>query len=120
MYERTVVRFEVTMQDLGTLILSTFTVRACARASGSRVSIRVVTVAEGKQDLHEVVPYDLLGYRFVQPLRLLDRTRKVPAPTILHQNVENTSIPVDVSVVISYNMLVLEILQNIANELWSW
>ena len=44
----------------------------------------MVTVAQGEQDLHEVVPDELLGYSLVLPLRLLDHARKVPTPTILH------------------------------------
>jgi hypothetical protein len=67
-HKLTIIRFEISMENLGTFVLSTFSVRACARASGPRVPVRMVTIAEGEQDLHEVVPYELLGYRFVLPL----------------------------------------------------
>ena len=80
--------------------------------------IRVVTITEGEQDLHEVIPYDLLGYGLVLPLRLLDYSRKVPAPTILHKNVEHAGVSVDISVVVFYDMFMLEILQDIAKMNW--
>ena len=69
--------------------------------------IRVVAVVESKQQLHEIVPDGVLGYQPVVPYSLLDNGGKVATPAVLHENVQDSSVSVNVSVVIANNMLVM-------------
>jgi hypothetical protein len=75
--------------------------------------IRMMTVVQRQQDLHEVVPDRIFGYRSVVFLGLFDCHRKVPASAVFHQNVENAGIAIDVAVVVAYNMFVMQVFEDV-------
>ena len=47
-------------------------------------------------------------------LSVLDDRREVAAPTVFHEDIQNACISVHVSVVITYNVFVVEVLQDVA------
>ena len=110
---RTVVGFKVAMKNLCPPLLAITTLNPYA-ASPSMTSIRVMAVVEGEQDLHEIIPYSVLGDKAVVSLGLLNDGREVATPAEFHENVQNSRIAVYVSVVIAYDMFVIEVLENIA------
>ena len=73
------------------------------------MSIRVMAVVEGEQDLHEIIPYSVLGDKAVVSLGLLNDGREVATPAEFHENVQNSRIAVYVSVVIAYDMFVVKV-----------
>ena len=57
----------------------------CASTTCSPVApIGMMAVVEGKQDLHEVVPDRIFGYRSVVSLGVLDDGREVATAAVLH------------------------------------
>ncbi len=72
-----------------------------------------MTVVEGEENLHEVVPDGVFGDRSVVSLGMLDNSAQVPAPAILHEDVEDAGVAVHMSIVIAYNVFVVEVLQDV-------
>ena len=101
------------MQDLGSFLLPTIT-PITSRATCTSGSIWVMTMIECEEKLHEVVPDCIFRNRSVMPLCQFDDVGEVAASTVLHEDVENTSVAVDVSIVISYNVLVMEVFEDVA------
>ena len=64
---------------------------------------------KSQEDLHKIVPDRLFRYRSIVFRSLLNYRRQVASATILHQNVQDASIPVHVAVMISYNVIVMEV-----------
>ena len=77
-------------------------------------AVWMVTIVEGKEDLHEVVPDGIFWNESIVPLRLLDHGGEVATAAKFHEDVENTRIAVNVSVMIAYNVFVMEVLQDVA------
>lgn len=77
------------------------------------MTIRVMAVIKSKQNLHEVVPDGVFWNWPVVSSSLLDDGGEVAAAAVLHKNVENASIPVDVSIVVAYDVFVVKILEDV-------
>jgi len=60
------------------------------------------------------MPDGVFGYGSVLFRRLFDNSTKVATTAVFHDNIENSSISVDVSVVISYNVVVVKVLENVS------
>lgn len=86
-----------------------------ARAAGPSVTrtIGMMTMLEGQQDLHEVVPDRVLRYWAIVFEGLLDDIGEVATAAVFHEYIEYASIPVDITVVISYNVIVMEVFQDV-------
>ena len=120
---RTIVRLQVSMKDLRPLLLP-IAISSSDATCPPMTAVRMVTVVEGKKNLHEVVPNSVFGDKSVVSLSVLDDRREVAAPTVFHEDIQNACISVHVSVVITYNVFVVEVLQNVARgrrrELVGW
>ena len=68
---------------------------------------------QSKKCLHEIVPYRVFGYRSVISLGLFNDGRQVAAAAELHEDVQNPSVSVNISIVVSYNVFVMEVLENV-------
>ena len=66
--------------------------------------------------MNEIAPYGVLGNRSAMPLCYLDDVGQVSATTVLHENVQDARIAVNVSVVIAYNVFVMEVLEDVARR----
>ena len=62
------------------------------------------------------MPDGVFGYGSVLFRRLLDDGGEVATPAVLHEDVENSSVSVDVSVVVSYNVVVMKVLENVSTR----
>lgn len=60
------------------------------------------------------MPYCVLGNQPVVFLCLLDDGGKVTTSAILHEDVEDASFSVNVSVVIAYNVFMIKVLKNVS------
>lgn len=69
-----------------------------------------------QQRLHEVVPDRVFWYGPVVLLGLFYHCREVAASAVFHQNVEDSSFAIDVAVVVAYDVLVMQILENISMD----
>ena len=76
-------------------------------------AVGVVAVVERKEDLHKVVPDSVFGNESVVSLCLLDDGAEVATTTVFHKDVEDASLSVNVSVMIAYNMFVVEVLEDV-------
>jgi len=56
----------------------------------------------------------VFGYGLVLFRRLLDDGGEVAIAAVIHEDVENSSVSVNVSVAVSYNVVVLEVLENVS------
>ena len=101
------------MKDLRPLLLP-IAVSSSDATCPPMTTVRMVTVVEGKKNLHEVVPNSVFGDKSVVSLSVLDDRREVAAPTVFHEDIQNACISVHVSVVITYNVFVVEVLQDVA------
>ena len=54
------------------------------------------------------------------PLRQLDESRKVTAPAKLHENIENAGISVYVTIVVSHDMVVMEVFEDVSGHRFGW
>ena len=89
----------------------------CTRQNGSATAqppLSAVAIVQGEQDLHKVVPYRIFWYWPAVSLCLFDNAGQVSTPTILHKNIQDPRLPVNVSVVIAYNVFVMEVLEDVA------
>lgn len=71
-------------------------------------------MVECKQNLHEIVPDRVFGYWSVVLLSLLNDSREVSTSAVFHKNIENTGFAVNVTVMISYYVFVVQVFQDIA------
>ena len=108
---RTVVWFQVSMEDLGSPLLVLSAPAPSAACSSGRMW--VVTVVEREEDLHKVVPDGVFWDRSAVSLGLFDDAREVAAAAVFHENVEYPGIAVDVAVVISYNVFVVQVFEDV-------
>ncbi len=76
----------------------------------------MVTIVEGKEDLHEVVPDGIFWDKSIMSLSLLDDGGEVTTATEFHEDVEDARIAIDVSVMIAYDVLVVEVLEDITGR----
>jgi len=62
------------------------------------------------------VPGDIFGYGSILFRCLLDEGGEVATAIVLHEDVKNASVSVDVSVVVSHNVVVMKVLKNISTH----
>ena len=79
-------------------------------------AIGMMAVVEREEDLHEIVPDGVFGNESVMSLGLFDDGGEVAASTEFHEDVQNACIAVNVSVVIAYNVFVMEVLEDVARR----
>ena len=77
----------------------------------------MVTIIKGEEELHEVVPDGVFRNWAVMSLGLFDDAREVAAAAVLHKDVEDASFSVDIAVMVSDNILVVQVFQNISGAL---
>jgi hypothetical protein len=73
-----------------------------------------MTMLQRQQYLHEIIPDGVFWDGSVVFLCLFDYGREVPATAVFHEDVEDTCLSVDISVMISYNVFVVKVFQNIS------
>ena len=98
------------MQDLRPSIFAirvNTTTSTATPTSTSPMAIRMVAVMKSQQDLREVVPYCIFGYRAVVFERLMDYGGQVATTAVLHEDVKDTSVSIDVAVVVSDYVVVM-------------
>lgn len=81
------------------------------------MAVRMVAVVQCKENLHKIVPDGVFRDRSIVALGLFDYNREIATATVFHKNVENTSFTVDVAVVISNNMFMVEVFQDVSGGL---
>ena len=74
----------------------------------------MMTVLQGQQYLHEIVPNGIFRYRSIVFLCLFNDAGEVTTTAVLHEDVEDASVSVDVSVVISYDVFVVQVFEDIS------
>ena len=62
------------------------------------------------------MPNGVFGYGSVLFRRLFDDGGEVATAAVLHEDVENSSVSVDVSIVVSYNVVVMKVLENVSRR----
>jgi uncharacterized alkaline shock family protein YloU len=65
------------------------------------------------ENLEEIVPDGVFGYGSVLFRCLLDNGGEVATAAVFHKDIENSSVSVDVSVVVSYNVVVMKVFENV-------
>lgn len=68
---------------------------------------------QSKKCLHEIVPYCVFGYWSVMSLCLFNDGGQVASAAIFHEDVENSSVSIYKSIMISYDVFVVEIFENV-------
>jgi hypothetical protein len=66
------------------------------------------------ENLEEIVPDGIFRYGAVLFRRLVDDGGKVATAAVFHENVESSSISIDVSVVVLYNVVMMKVLENVS------
>ena len=69
-------------------------------------------MVEGKENLHKVVPDGVFRYGSVLALGLLDDGGEVATTAVFHEDVEDAGVAVDIAVVVSDDVLVVQIFQD--------
>jgi len=82
----------------------------------SDVIIGVMAMVQRLENLEEIVPDGVLGYWPVLFHRLIDDGRKISPAAVFHENIENSGISIDVSVMVSYNVIVMKVLENVSAQ----
>ena len=72
-----------------------------------------VTVVESEENLHEIVPDRVFWDGTAVSLGLFDDAGEVAAAAVLHENVEDAGVAVDVAVVVAHDVVVVEVLQDV-------
>ena len=70
----------------------------------------MVAVMQRQQDLHEIMPDGLFWNEAAVFLRLLDHGGQVAASAVLHEYVQITCVAVNVAVMISHDVVVVQVL----------
>ena len=101
------------MKNLCSLVLPV-AVRDAYTTCPAVSAIGMMAVVERKEDLHEIVPDGVFGNESVMPLGLFDDGGEVAASTEFHEDVQDACIAVNVSVMIAYNVFVMEVFEDVA------
>jgi len=80
----------------------------------SYIIIGVMAMAQRLENLDEIVPDGVFGYWPVLFHRLIDDGGKVATAAVFHENIEDSRISVDVSVVVSYDVIMMKVLENVS------
>ena len=102
------------MQNLRALSLLVYTLHAASAQTSLPLSIRVVAIAKCKAKLHEVIPDSVFRDRSLVSLGLLDNAGEVAAAAVLHEDVEDASVAVYVAVMVAHDVLVVQVLEDVA------
>ena len=78
------------------------------------IIIGVMAMAQRLENLEEIVPDRVFGYWPVLFHRLTDDGGKVATAAVFHENIEGSRIFIDVSVVVSYDMVVMKVLEDVS------
>jgi len=73
-----------------------------------------MAMAQRLENLDEIVPDGVFGYWPVLFHRLIDDGGKVATAAVFHENIEDSRISVNVSVVVSYNVVMMKVLENVS------
>ena len=79
----------------------------------SMSAVWMMAIVEGKEDLHKVVPDGILWDESIMSLGLLYDGGEVTTTTEFHEDVKDAGIAVYVSVMIAYNVFMMEVLENV-------
>lgn len=74
----------------------------------------MVTVLQSMQDLEEVAPNGVFRDGAPAARRLLNHGGQIATATVFHEDVEDAGVPVYVAVVITYDMVMVEVFENVA------
>jgi uncharacterized alkaline shock family protein YloU len=80
------------------------------------MAVRVMAMVQRLENLEEIMPDGVFRYGSVLFRRLLDNGGEVATAAVFHEDVENSSVSVDVSVVVSYNVVVVTVLENVRDS----
>lgn len=75
-----------------------------------------MTMLQREHNLHEIVPDRVLGDGDAVLLRLLDDRRQVAAAAVLHEDVEDAGVAVDVAVVVADDVFVVEVFEDVSGR----
>ena len=76
-------------------------------------AVWMVTIVEGKEDLHKVVPDGIFWDGSAVSLGLFDDAREVAAAAVFHEDVEYPGVAVDITVMIAYNVFVVQVFEDV-------
>ena len=76
----------------------------------------VVAVVECEENLHEIGPDGVCWDGAARALGLFDDGRKVAADAILHDDIENAGVTVDVAVVVADDVFVVEVFEDVPGD----
>ena len=79
----------------------------------------MVAVVQREQKLHEVIPDSVFRDGPALTLCLLDDRGEVAATTVLHEDVHDACLAVDVTVMIAHNMFMVEVLEDVAMRVFA-
>ena len=117
--QRTVIRLYVSMQDLSAFFFAvcTQTCNPGTNAARSAMSVWMVAMMKSEQNLHKVVPDGVFGYHATLFLCLFDDPREIPAAAIFHEDVEDARISVDEAIVVTNDVVVVKVFENVTRNL---
>ena len=72
-----------------------------------------MAVMKSEQNLHEIIPDCVLGDWSIELDCLVYDGSKIATATVLHNDVQNASFAVDVTVVVAYDVIMMEVLENV-------
>lgn len=78
------------------------------------MAVGVVAMVQREEDLHEIVPNDVLRDGTILLHCLFDDGGQVSTTAVLHKNIEDTSVSINVTVVISYNVVVVQVFEDVS------
>lgn len=73
----------------------------------------MMTVVKCEEDLHEVVPDGVFWDCSVVSLGVLDDSAQVAAPTVLHKDVEDTGVAINMSIVVAHDVFMVKVLEDV-------
>ena len=77
----------------------------------------VVAVVECEEDLHEIGPDGVFWDGAARALGLFDDGGQVAAAAVLHDNIENAGVTVDVAVMVADDVFVMEVFEDVSDEM---
>lgn len=104
------------MQDLGSPLLPIHIARNAHPTPAPSVAIGVVAVVERKEDLHKIIPDRVFRYWPVVFAGLFNDSREIAATAVLHHDVEDSGVAIDMSVVVSYDVVVVEVFEDVSTR----
>jgi hypothetical protein len=78
------------------------------------MAIGVMAIVQRLENLEEIVPDGVFWYGPALFRRLIDDGGKVTSDAVCHENVEDSSVFIDVSVVFSYGVVMMKVLENVS------